>query len=71
MLRSFINDALVIELGQSIKIRTADIRRAHHIKLPDAIIAATAIVYGLTIISRNVGDFKKIDGLVCINPWDL
>ena len=69
LLRNFINDALVIELEQSIKLRTADIRKVHRIKLPDAIIAATALVYDLTLLSRNVPDFGKIDGLKIVNPW--
>lgn len=70
LLHNFINDALVIELEQSIKLKTADIRKAHRIKLPDAIIAATALVYDLKLLSRNVADFGSINGLTVINPWD-
>ena len=70
VLHSFIEDALVIELEQPIKYKTADLRKKHVIKLPDAIIAATALVYELTLISRNVSDFNNIDGLQLINPWD-
>jgi predicted nucleic acid-binding protein len=40
VLQSFTGDALVIEPEQPIKLKTADIRKAHKIKLPDAIIAA-------------------------------
>lgn len=71
ILQSFINDALVIELEQPIKFKTADIRKKHKVKLPDAIIAATALVYELILISRNVVDFKKIERLELINPWDV
>ena len=70
VLHNFINDTLVIELEQSIKLKTAEIRKAHRIKLPDAIIAATALVYDLTLPSRNVSDFSNINGLKIINPWD-
>ena len=70
VLHNFINDALVIELEQPIKLKTADIRKAHRIKLPDAIIAATAFVYDLTLISRNIADFTNINGLKMVNPWD-
>ncbi|AYQ34414.1 PIN domain-containing protein [Runella sp. SP2] len=45
-----------------------EIRKRHKTKLPDAIIAATALVYGLVLISRNVSDFKSIDGLQVIDP---
>lgn len=70
VLHNFINDALVIELEQPIKLKTADIRKAQKIKLPDAIIAATALIYNLTLLSRNVSDFSNINGLNIINPWD-
>ncbi len=71
ILHDFIGDALLVELEQPIKYKTADIRRKHPIKLPDAIIAATAMVYELTLVSRNVSDFKNIEGLKIINPWDV
>ena len=69
-MRDFINVALVIELDQDIKFKTADIRKAHRIKLPDAIIAATANVYQLTLLTRNVSDFDGISGLEIMNPWE-
>jgi predicted nucleic acid-binding protein len=71
VLHSFIADALVFELGKDIKLKTAEIRKACKIKLPDAIIAATALVYNLTLLSRNVGDFKQVDGLALINPHEM
>ena len=71
VLRSFINDVLVIELEQSIKEKTANLRKTYKIKLPDAIIAATALVYNLTLITRNIGDFRKIASLQMIDPHTL
>ncbi|MEP7111229.1 MAG: type II toxin-antitoxin system VapC family toxin [Ferruginibacter sp.] len=70
VLHNFINDALVIESGQPIKLKTADIRKTHKIKLPDAIIGATALVYDLTLLSRNVSDFSNINGIKIINSWN-
>ena len=70
VLRNFINEVLVIELERPIKLKTADIRQQHKIKLPDAIIAATALVYGLTLITRNTKDFENISGLLTTNPWE-
>jgi len=43
-LQNFINNVSVIELEQEVKLKTAEIRKNHKTKLPDAIIAATAIV---------------------------
>ena len=71
VLHNFIDDVLVIELEQSIKMKTAEIRKKYNVKLPDAIIASTAIVYEFTLITRNISDFKKIEDLQLINPWDV
>ena len=34
----------------------------------DALIAATAVVRGLTVVTRNVADFEPM-GVALINPW--
>lgn len=34
----------------------------------DAIIVATAIIYGLTVVTRNVADFEMLD-VAFLNPW--
>lgn len=36
----------------------------------DAMIAATAIVHGMTMVTRNVDDFKPT-GVEILNPWEL
>lgn len=35
----------------------------------DALIAATALVHGLTVVTRNTQDFKPT-GVPMLNPWD-
>ncbi len=67
---NFIRDARIIELDPDVKIKTADIRKVYGLKMPDAIIAASAIVHNLTLLTRNVSDFKKIPQLNIINPWE-
>ena len=71
VIKSFITDSIVIELEPAIKIKASEIRKETGIKLPDAIIAATAFVYNLTIITRNTKDFKKISQISIINPWEM
>lgn len=44
----------------------ARIRRAHNIKLPDALIAATATLRGLPVVTANFSDFERVDGLKVI-----
>ncbi len=67
----FIASAVIYNIDQPIAIKTISIRSKRKIKLPDALIAATAIQNGLTLITRNVTDFEKIEGLDLINPYSL
>ncbi len=57
------------ELTSTIAEQTIKIRKTRKLKLPDAAIAATAIVHNLTIITRNTSDFDSIAGLNYINPF--
>jgi toxin FitB len=43
-------------------------KRRHTFSQPDLIIAATALHHGLTIVSRDTGDFDKARAPV-VNPW--
>ncbi len=70
IVREFISDAAILALSPSIVKQCVTIRRSKKIKTPDAIIAATAIVHNLTLISDDSG-FSKIKGLEVINPFDL
>lgn len=63
--------ASVLNINDDIIEKTIEIRKTYKTKLPDAIIASTAMVYGFTLISRNLNDFKNISGLEVVNPHDL
>ncbi len=67
----FIGLADVIEIDKKIIDNCIKIRKAHKIKLPDAIIAATAISLGFTLITRNTSDFKDIRGLKTLDLYAL
>jgi predicted nucleic acid-binding protein len=67
----FINASNTIPLNNDVVNQTIQLRKVKKIKLPDSIIAATALVYNLTIITRNIDDLKNIDDINCINPYDL
>lgn len=43
-------------------------QRGHTYSQPDLFIAATASVHGLTVVTRNVGDFAET-GVALLNPW--
>jgi predicted nucleic acid-binding protein len=70
-IHDFIQIAVIYALESQIVEQTIILRQNYKIKTPDAIIAATAIVYGFTLISRNVADFKNISALRAIDPYTI
>lgn len=46
-------------------------RQQYRIKLPDAVIAATSLVYDLALITHNIADFINVQGLKVIDPYRL
>lgn len=71
LLEEFLISAIIFPLDDAVTQKTIELRRIKKIKLGDAVIAATALVYNLTIITRNTSDFRNIEGLTCINPYTL
>ena len=39
------------------------LRRQYHLKTPDSVVAATALLTRTTLVTRNIRDFQGIDGL--------
>ncbi len=70
-INSFIDLAEVYELTENVANKTIELRKTYKTKLPDAIIAATALENQFTILTRNTIDFEKINGLEVINPHTL
>jgi predicted nucleic acid-binding protein len=66
-----IEASTIIPLTDEMVDETIAIRKIHKIKLPDAIIAATAKTKNLTLITRNETDFDSVSGLTIINPWKI
>jgi len=67
--REFISFANVISLSNEIGDLTIDVRRESKIKLPDAVIAATALNNNLILVTRNDKDFKDVKKLKVYNPF--
>ena len=63
LFRSFSQQTIVINLDYSIAELSAEIKRSYHLKMADAVVAATALSTTSTLVTRNVGDFKKISAL--------
>jgi len=71
VLVDFFESSITFDLTSDIVGKTIKLRQKQKIKLPDAIIAATAVVNNFTLITRNIKDFEKIDGLEILNPYEI
>ncbi|WP_192901799.1 type II toxin-antitoxin system VapC family toxin [Pigmentiphaga sp. H8] len=76
MLRSWLEQHVLPEFsGRTLPIDTAVAQRCARLHIPDkrgerdALIAATALVHGMTIVTRNVTDFAPT-GVAILNPWE-
>ena len=60
--------------GRVLAVDTAVAQRCARLHVPDpradgdALIAATALVHGMTVVTRNVADFEPT-GVPTLNPW--
>jgi len=72
LLKDICNELPVIALSDQIAEVTIQLRSNYRIKLPDAIIYATALVENVPLITNNIADFKSLDNKVeLINPFTL
>jgi predicted nucleic acid-binding protein len=71
LLEDFFNDVMILDLNSEVIEQTILLRRAVKMKTPDAIIAATAVAYQLSLITRNTVDFKNIPGLTIVDPYSV
>ncbi|GAP73345.1 type II toxin-antitoxin system VapC family toxin [Candidatus Symbiothrix dinenymphae] len=69
-IESFVDAATILDINKFVIFKTIEIRRLYKIKLPDAIIAATALENGLVLLTHNIPDFRRINGLKLANPYD-
>lgn len=68
---TFIAGSNLISINEEIIAQTILIRKTKKLKIPDAIIAATAIANNLILISRNTKDFRNVPNLRTLNLWEL
>jgi predicted nucleic acid-binding protein len=76
VLRIWLDNHVLPEFsGRVLPVDTAVARRCARLHVPDprserdALIAATALVHGMTVVTRNVDDFELM-GVLLLNPWN-
>lgn len=76
MLRAWLDQHVLPEFSRrTLPIDTAVAQRCARLHVPDkrgerdALIAATALVHGMTVATRNVADFQPT-GVAIFNPWE-
>ena len=60
----------VLPISQAVLDRAVALRQMRRMTLGDSIIAATALVYNRTLVTRNIEDFQWIAELPLLNPFD-
>jgi len=65
----FIHSSPIYALDDEVIEQAIHLRQQKKMKLGDAIIAATAVAYGIPLVTRNEDDFKHIAGLDLRNPF--
>ncbi|WP_218598990.1 type II toxin-antitoxin system VapC family toxin [Pollutimonas bauzanensis] len=76
VLRTWLDTLVLPEFdGRIFPVDTAVAQRCARLHVPDpraerdAFIAATALVHGMTVVTRNVADFAPT-GVALLNPWN-
>ena len=75
-LRAWLNGGVLPAFnGRILDVDTAIAQRSARLHVPqprpvrDGLIAATALVHGMTVVTRNVADFATT-GVAVLDPWD-
>jgi toxin FitB len=70
LLETFFEAASILPLGFDVVEQATKLRQLKKLTLGDALIAATALVYNRTLVTRNDKDFLWIPNLTVLNPFD-
>lgn len=67
---ALLNVLVRLPIADSVVMKVIELRQSRRMKLPDAIIAATAILNDCSVVTRNIADFTGLDGLEVLNPFE-
>jgi len=69
--RRLLNEFEELAVTAAVIERTIQIRKLVRIKIPDALIAASADLAGALVVTRNMSDFQRVPGLTVVHPDNL
>lgn len=61
----------ILDIDASISNKWGDLVSVNKTPEMDAFIAASALVHGITLVTRNTKDFQNIEDLELVNPWHV
>lgn len=76
VLRMWLDDSVasafaerVLPVDEAVARRSAALHVPNPAPFRDALIAGTALVHQMAVVTRNVHDFERFNGLEVVNPW--
>lgn len=60
--------SLILGVNDPVIHEAVRLRQLRKMGLADALIAATALVHQMTLVTHNTRDFARIDGLSVVDP---
>jgi len=67
--KNLLSSATILYADFNVVVKAVDLRKRYSIKLPDALIASTALIHDLSVVTRNDSDFLGIHGISVENPF--
>lgn len=76
MLRTWLDESVaaafadrVLPVGARVARRAASLHVPDPAPFRDALIGGTALTHGMSVVTRDIKDFQRFDGLDVVNPW--
>lgn len=76
VLRSWLNDTVlpafegrILPVDQAVAVQSATFHVPDPAPYRDAFIGATALIHGMTVVTRNALDFERFPNTEVLNPW--
>lgn len=70
-LENFFNAIRLLPIDADVVNKAIELKQKRNIVTPDAIVAATALVYNLPLLTQNKKDFNRIESLEVYTIEDL